>query len=320
MTRNLKILLAALAVLGLTTMVVVMKNGKSTISKAQGRFAVADTAAITSIRIERKQGESVLLQRIENKWFANNNIPTRTDLPPLLLKVLHDIDKTKIVSKSESERIRERMNTDGYHITVMARNKQLTDYQYYFDSTKTCYAYKGGKVYTVSVTGYGQLMGIMQLTSATDWRSHAVFAVSPTDISQIIFNDEEQPENSFSISRSGHDFNLSSYPIGLKINNIDEEKLHRFIGQFKRKNFIEPANMTSQQTDSMKCAKPIFTISVTNTAGQEFWCKAYKRMNEKNETDYDNFYLQISSGDFVIAKYFEFDPIIKSKNYFIKSN
>jgi len=85
MNRNLKILLLIFLALLTITLIVVLKSGKSTIGKAQGHFSVADTAAISEIKITRLNGKSVSLQRVDNKWFVERNTIVKADLPPLLL-------------------------------------------------------------------------------------------------------------------------------------------------------------------------------------------------------------------------------------------
>ena len=316
MNRNLKILLLIFLALLTITLIVVLKSGKSTIGKAQGHFSVADTAAISEIKIVRLNGKSVSLQRVDNKWFVERNTIVKADLPPILLKVLHDIDHTKILSKSESAKMLKTIDAEGYHITVMSKRRKMADFQYYFDGDN-CYAVKGERVFGVSVAGYSQLLGILKLTSTADWRSNVVFAINPQDVSQIIFNNELQPENSFSVRREGRNFELLSYPIGLKMNNIDEEKLYRYVGQFRNKTYVDVAQLSALQIDSLKRSKPMFSISIINTTGQEFWCKAYEKHIADNQLDYDNFYLRLNSGEFVVTKYFEFDPLIKKLDYFI---
>ena len=143
------------------------------------------------------------------------------------------------------------------------------------------------------MAGYPQLLDILQVASPAGWRSREVFAVNPDNIFQIIFNDEQKPENSFTICRTGRDFELKSYPIGLKINNINKEKLFRYIGQFKHITYTADSQLTVKQADSVKRQAPLFTLSVTTADGQEFWCKGFSRQLQPDTPDYDNFYLQI---------------------------
>ena len=314
---NRKLLLSVLAALALITAITVLRHGKSTLSKSQSQFAISDTAALTTIRIQAAKGDTVILQKVGNKWFANNNTPVRAEMMSALMKTLHDIDKTKNVSNAEARQAASTLETNGFHLEAMANHRKMADYSYCF-SGYTCYATitNSNRFFVVSVAGYPQLLDILQVASPASWRSREVFAVNPDNIFQIIFNDEQKPENSFTICRAGRDFELKSYPIGLKINNINKEKLFRYIGQFKHITYTADSQLTVKQADSVKRQAPLFTLSVTTADGQEFWCKGFSRQLQPETPDYDNFYLQLADGNLVIARYFDFDPVMKKCSYF----
>ena len=315
--KNVKLLIL-LGVLLLATIVVCLKNGKSTRGRSEGRFLVEDTAAITSVVISNAQGGKVELQRVQQQWLVDGLTPARTDLTPVLLKVLHDIDKSKAVAKNAASNIASVMKTDGYHITVNGRRKALASYSLLFSENNVCHALIDGAKhpFEVEVPGYPQLITILRLANATDWKSRAVFAISADRIGQIIFNSEQHPDRSFTIKRNGRQMEVYSYPLGLKMSDIDNEKVERYVAQFERKDFSAPAQLMQPQIDSIKSTSPMFTLSVTSTDGRELWCRAFERRLPDNSTDPDNFYLLLSSGDFVQARYYDFDPVIKSLKYF----
>lgn len=316
MNRKLLVVLAALA---LITAVTVLTHGKSTLSRSKSRFAISDTTALTTIRIAAAKGDTVTLTRNGNKWYTDNNSPVRAEMMSALMKTLHDIDKTKNTSNTEARTAALAMETDGFHLEALSNRRKLADYSYCFIGN-TCYATvtKSHKFFAVSVAGYPQLMDILRVASPSGWRSREVFATSPDNIKQIIFNDGQNPENSFSISRTNHGFELFSYPIGLKINIVNKEKLHRYVGQFKHIGYTTEAQLPAHQADSIKKQTPLFTLSVTTTSGQEVWCKGFMRVLPQNTTtpDYDNFYLQLADGSLTIARYFDFDPVMKKCSYF----
>lgn len=315
--KNAKLLLL-LGVLLLATIAVGLRNGKSTIGRGEGRFFVEDTASITSVIISNMQGCSVELQRVQDQWLVDGQTPARTDIIPVLLKVLHDIDKSKAVAKKAADGIASAMKTNGYHIEVKSRRKTMASYSVLFGDNNVCHAMIDGakRPFEVEVPGYRQLITILRLANATDWKSRAVFAISADRIGQIIFNSESHPDRSFTIKRNGRQMEVYSYPLGLKMSDIDNEKVERYVAQFERKDFSAPAQLMQPQIDSIKSTAPMFTLSVTSTDGRELWCRAFERRLPDNSTDPDNFYLLLSSGDFVQARYYDFDPVIKSLKYF----
>lgn len=317
--KNVKLLLL-FGVLLLATIVVCLKNGKSTIGRSEGRFLVEDTAAITSVVISHAQGGKVELQRVQQQWLVDGLTPARTDLTPVLLKVLHDIDKSKAVAKNAANSIETAMKTDGFHIEVAGRRKTIVAYSLLFGENNACLALIDGakRPFDVEVPGYRQLITILRLASASDWKSRTVFAISHDRISQIVFDTPAKPDRSFTMRRNGNQFELFSYPLGLKMSNIDNEKVAIFMQQFAHKDYSAPAQLQQSQIDSITATQPLYTLSVTSTDGREQWCRAYKRLSASGQPDPDIFYLLLSSGDFVEARYYDFDPVVKSLQYFVR--
>lgn len=310
-------LLLAFAILLTVTAIVVATNGKSTISGRQGDFAVSDTSAVTVVLIADAQGGSVELHRSAGQWLVDGQTPARADMVQVLIKVLHDIDKSKVVARSDARRIVSEMKKSGTKLTVRNRKKTLVTYHLLFEGD-VCYAMleRASRPFAVEVPGYGQMISILHLTDPTDWKSRSVFAVNSHDIRQIVFDDNT--DGSFVVRQSGRGFEVLSHPLGLKVPNVDEEKLFRYVAQFRYKEFSAYVQMQPFSIDSIKATTPMYTLSVTTADGHEFWCKAYERhLSWKHgEKDFDNFYLLLGNGDFVQAKYFDFDPIVKNLDYF----
>lgn len=317
--KNVKLLIL-LGVLLLATVAVCLKNGKSTIGRNEGCFSVEDTAAISTVTISNAHGGSVCLQRYGRQWLVDGQTPARPNLTAALLKVLHDINKSKAVAKNAASSIETAMKTDGYHITVNGRRKALASYSLLFSENNVCHALIDGakRPFEVEVPGYPQLITILRLASASEWKSRTVFAISHDRISQIVFDNPAKPDRSFTMRRNGNQFELFSYPLGLKMSNIDNEKVAIFMQQFARKDYSAPAQLQQSQIDSITATQPLYTLSVTSTDGREQWCRAYKRLSASGQPDPDIFYLLLGSGDFVEARYYDFDPVVKSLDYFTK--
>ncbi|MBO7496026.1 MAG: hypothetical protein J6T98_05695 [Salinivirgaceae bacterium] len=315
--RNAKLLLL-FGVLLLATIAVFLRNGKSTIGRSEGRFNVEDTASVTSVIISNMHGESVELERVQHQWLVDGQTTARTDLIPVLLKVLHDIDKSKAVAKKAADGIASAMKTDGFHIVVKNRRKAIVSYNLLFGENNVCIAMIDGSKhpFEVEVPGYPQIITILKLSSAADWKSRAVFAANSDRIEQIVFNSESHPDRSFIMKRNGRQMEVYSYPLGLKISNIDNEKVDRFVAQFQRKDYSSQVQQPQLSIDSITASRPIFTLSITTTDGREQWCRAFERRLTGNSPDPDNFYMLLSNGDFVQARYYDFDPVIKSLKYF----
>ena len=318
-TKNARLLIA-FAVLLAATLAVVLSNRKSTFGGREERLMVKDTAAVALISISNA-GSGVELQRTDGQWLVDGQTPARTDLVPVLLKAVHDISITKPVAKSDAKKMIAEMDSRGYTIQIKSRRKMLAHYRLLFAANGECYAQAVGsdRVFAVEVPGYNRFMSVLRLSCPADWKSRTVFAVKPDHIRQIIFNSNAKPENSFVLKHKGRQSEVYSYPVGLKQSNIDEEKVTRYLTQFTRKEFADYVQLPQPQIDSITATQPIYSLSVTTDDGREVWYKAFERRLPQSATpDPDTFYLLLSNGDFVVAKYYDFDAVVKSLGWFRK--
>lgn len=319
--KNVRLLLM-FAMLLTITIVVVFSNRKSSLGGREERFAVNDTASVALVTITHPQNGSVELQRTDGQWIVSGHAPVRPDFVPILLKTIHDIAKTKPVAKAESKKMIAEMDKSGYTIKIEGRRKTMAHYRLLFASNGECFAQTIGsdRVFAVEVPGYGRFLSVLRMSSPADWKNHTVFAIKPDLVRQIIFDNPAHPDRSFVIKHSGRQNELFSYPVGLKITDADADKLERYVAQFAHKEFDDYTQLTQQTIDSITATQPIYTLSVTTSNGHEMWCRAYVRPLPDGNADPDNFYMLLSNGDFVQARYFNFDPVVKSLGYFKAGN
>ena len=311
-------LLLIFATLLMATVAVVFSNRKSTFNKREDRLSVTDTASVALVSISHSQNGKVELQRIDDQWFVDGQTPIRPDLAPILVKTIHDISKTKPVAKADAKKMIADIDKNGYTIKIDSRRKTMAHYRLLFAANGECFAQAVGsdRVFAVEVPGYSRFLTVLRLTNPADWKSHTVFAIKPDQVRQIVFDNPAKPDRSFVIKHSGRQNELFSYPLGLKITDADNAKMEMFVAQFARKEFADYVQLPQLQVDSITATQPLYTLSVTSTDGREVWCRAFVRHLPDGNTDPDNFYLRLSNGDFVQARYYDFDPVVKSLGYF----
>ena len=311
-------LLIVFAVLLTATLAVVFSHSKSSSALREVRLSVADTASVALVSISHSQGDEVELQRIDGQWFVGGQTPIRPDLAPILLKTIHDIAKTKPVAKADVKKMIADIDKNGYDVRIEGRRKTMARYRLLFAANGECFAQPDGsdRVFAVEVPGYNRFLSALRLTNPADWKSRAVFAVKPDRLRQIVFDSPAKPDKSFIIKHGGRQNELFSYPVGLKITDADNAKMEMFVAQFAHKDFADYVQLPQPQIDSITATQPLYTLSVTTTDGREQWCRAFVRHLPDGTTDPDNFYLLLSSGDFVQARYYDFDPVMKSLGWF----
>jgi hypothetical protein len=329
MIKKYKYQLVVLLILLLAVIIVIAKNNKTTIKKELRDFAVEDTAKIDRIFLADKDGNQVLLERQKDFWLVNGKFEARFDLINILLKTMHNIRIKEPVAKTAQENIIRNLAVKSIKVEIYQNQELLKTY---FvggptqDSYGTYMIIDGSSVpFVIEIPGFRGYLSTRYSTYEIEWKTQRVFNIPPKEIIQVKFEDFKKPANSFVINKIEDQYSVSSYPEGNLLPNPDAVKLKTFLNQFRKKNFSKYVDDVPQDwQDSIKQSPPMYKLSVTTAEGSTLWFKAFNKpgwghlneFGEKQETDPDNFFMELWNGDFVYAQYYSFDPIVKNLTYF----
>lgn len=316
-------------------------------------FAIQDSSKVTKIFIADMHGNHVLLTKKEGVWMLQDSIPALqynvTSVLGTLLNLtirqsvpenaLGNVNKALAVgaTKVEIYEIAPKFSIFG----VDFFNQERKTKTYYFGSATqdnvASYAYLEGmkEPYIIYRPGFRGFITPQFSQFEADWRSHTLFDTKFTRIETVEFIDYINPEETFSVIKSGpRSFAMYNYQQE-KMNAYDTTKLFDMLTEFREKNyqsFIE--NISKAEKDSIIQHNLFKTIKLKDTDGKITILNLYKMVEEvqiidedrdlvaqvQEEISRDKCYGMLTSkpDEFYIIQYFHFDRQLQPFSYFLK--
>jgi hypothetical protein len=178
----------------------------------------------------------------------------------------------------------------------------------------------------------GAEVGISGLLSVDQsaWRSPVVLNVSPGSIKKIEAHFPGRPEQSFDLFLDNQSFQFIDGG-ARKINTADISNLRlgRFLSAFRELYYekLLPGSSNEPPADLMR-ERMFFTLQVTSIEGDETELLFFRRKPPDDGSlvsgirDYDpnRFYLKTEHGDYAVALYYIFQPVIRPLSYFMENH
>lgn len=363
MKKQNKILLSlALAATVICLILVVLReNGfirKNSEMLPSNAFAVADTSTITKIFLATPQDQQLLLTKNEaGEWLVNQKYPVQQDNLNLLLSTMKNLTILQIVPEKAWSNINKTMTAGSIKVEIYQKapkftifgisfgiKERLTKLYYIGPATQdnqSNFALLDGvnEPYVVYLPGFRGFVSPRYSAIEGDWRSHLTFNTKITRIQEILFEDAEQPKNTFKVVKSGiRMFDVYDYK-DQKLSAYDTVKLIDMLSEFRRKNYelcIE--NMEAEKKDSI-LQRHFKTITLKDVDGTVFTLKCYRILDEFEDSpeetmdfifSMDNKYNQDINRDkfygifnnkfkeMLLCQYFVFDRILQPLSYFLE--
>lgn len=361
MKKQNKILLSiALAATVICLILVVLRengfiSGNSGILPSNA-FAVADTSTVTKIFLANQNLQLLLTKNEAGEWLVNQKYPVQQDNLNLLLSTMKNLTILQIVPEKAWSNINKTMITGSTKVEIYQKIPKFTIFgvpfgvkerltKLYYMGTETQdnqsnFALLDGvkEPYVVYLPGFRGFVSPRYSAVEDDWRSHLTFNTKITRIQEILFEDVEEPKNTFRVVKNGiRMFDVYDYQ-DQKLPAYDTTKLVDMLSEFRRKNYercIE--NMDAQKKDSV-LQRHFKTITLTDADGNVFTLKAYRILetseddpmesmnlifsmdNKYNrEINRDKFYgiFNDNPKEMLLCQYFVFDRILQPLSYFL---
>jgi hypothetical protein len=161
------------------------------------------------------------------------------------------------------------------------------------------------------------------------WRSPVVLNIAPERMKKIEACLPGHPEQSFDLSFDNRGFQFIDGE-GRKINSADISSLRlgRFLSTFRELYYekLLPGSSNEPPDDLMK-ERMFFSLQVTDTEGNETELMFFRRkpaddgslVSDKRDYDPNRFYLKTEHGDYAVALYYIFQPVMRPLSYFLQN-
>jgi hypothetical protein len=300
-----------------------LKDRPGTLKVDNRIFAVADTAAITTIRFSHGKSE-IVLERSGANWFVNHSFNAKPQAVKRLLYLLMNLEIQAPVPNSMKKGALQRFHEKFVHVSVESGGQTLKSYRITENGGMkigSIMMLAGDKEpYVVKVTGYDGHLSPLFITDPKFWRDKAIFRYQPADILSVEIKYPDHPEASFVYNFQGFG-NISVRSLaGNRSVKISKQTARDFLLNFASvlyESMVE--TRTKQIFDSLSRQKPSCEITIKNAGNQDRKVKTYRIPVQHQEEPFDlNRMYAVLQNDTVpvVVKYTDFDPIMKQYSDF----
>jgi len=348
------IVASLLAILTITS--VIYKKGsfkrKLDYNQLSTAFAVNDTKVVTRIFIADMFGNKVLLSNTEEGWFVDNNKPASEYKIKDLLSTLNLIQIAQLVAKSAQQSIIEMLAVKSTKVEVYAMQPLFTFFGHsFFVKERLIKTYFFGDATQTSLGSYALLQGMSEpyiiyrpgfrgyvtpifSPNPIDWFSPLLFSTKLTRIQRAAFIDLENPENSFSVEKSGpRTFSLFD-GYNNPIFDYDTTLLINMLSEFRERNYeMFLPKIPQSLKDSVIQFNLYKVIEVTDVENLTTTMKLYHKIEkgslyqneelieeEYREFNKDRCYATLNDcyDEIYTVQFFHFDRQIQPLSYYLK--
>ncbi len=346
--RNLIILIVTL-ILGLGT-VLVLKTKRKTTTLEQN-YNIEDTASITKIFMADKLNTKVLLEKkADGSWEVDKTYPAAQHAINMLTGTLHDMRIRQPVAIAAHANIIKSLAANGTKVEIYQKKyfidwfgtiklfprEKLTKVIYVGQETQdnqgTYMLVKGEKspmiIYVPKFRGF---LTPRFSTNPYTWRSHEIYNYDIRQIQSVKIDIGENPQESFEVVRNGQTFEMKMLSTGITLSQFDTAHVADLLASVMKVNFDKfVTGIPALERDSIFPRGPVFTVTVSDTAGNSKWVKTFIKLTDVESkalpTDKNQFYeimdvnrmygLVQGIPDTVILQYYVFDNILKPASYY----
>jgi hypothetical protein len=347
MLKKNKAIILIVVILTAIALILVLNRDKSTFSKKDYDFAVADTGSITKIYLVNKSNQSVLFEKQSvGNWLLNGKHKAHNYGINMLLETMTKITAKAPVPKKGHNNVISQLATastkveiyqEVYRINLfdkikLFKHEKLTKTYYVGNPTPdnmgTFMLLEGADIpFIVHILGFRGFVSSRFSVVERDWRDHTVFRAKLAEIKSLTMEIPETPEKSFKIILDGNRFAIQQLSDKQNLPAYDTLKLLNFLTSFADLRFEALLNeIDASRIDSITHSIPKEIITLVKVNGDTTKVKTFFKPNDARKYDMegglyvhdlDRLYGLINNDeDFVLMQYFVFDKILKDIDYF----
>jgi hypothetical protein len=239
------------------------------------------------------------------------------------LKFLQQFNLISAVPKESVPKAMEALNERSLQVTIENSGEPVVQYRFCEIDTAPSKAYiimeGSSKPYIANITGFDLPLYTLFSTSESMWRDRKIFTTGVGQMTMVGLAYPQNPDNSFSISRSNDAFRIKQ---GDKVSDVPKGTAENY--------FMEVAGLTADHIGSqrlnisyndLKSAVPYAEIVVKDTENNLETLKIYRIPEKTSPSKFNPDELVALTGNDtlpVLIKYIDFDPLLKLKGDFVE--
>jgi hypothetical protein len=320
-----------IAVLALLALFFLLRPTVETNNLNLHNFTKIDTALVDKIVLYDGETRHLLLERSSNSWLVNEQFKAESRRVNLLLATLKQLVIKSPVSLQIKDSIANQLRTQGVKVELYSKGKLLNSIFVggsVVNSKETfLMASQANEPFWVEMPGNSGDFSPRFSIYETYWKGQLIFNYDLSQIASLTIQYPNEPENSFKLARNKNEFVLYNLLHQQAVVGSDTLEIAVFLNEFRFKRYHAKVNKRSEnELKVLLSSEPFCRVLVETTAGQKQHFAFYEKpgqgktdiFGQELKIDPDYFYLQTGADELLIGQYYEFDPILRSLQSFLK--
>ena len=320
--KNIKILLILLLLC--TTVYCIIQA--PTFLMSEKKFGDINQEEIDLVEIKRDSIQTELRKGENGTWYANEKA-TNSELVEDMLYALSHQQADFPTPMSITQQVIDKLNKQGFEVRVFSGNSKKLDFKICLFDTLCVGLVKNKKQpYVLSIPGYSDKTIDYINANASFYFNNNIFKYLPSEIESVTVENIKNPQEAFTVFQNQRG-QLMLYSIENKsfINYFDEGKIRKYLSYFNGVEYTKMLDVSQYQRMEiigLEQSHKLVVKTNKNKISLTITPKPLKISTEKygrNQLyDTDNFYLLMNDNqDIAIAKWVDFDILLKNLAYFV---
>ena len=259
----------------------------------------------------------MFLKRKKGVWLLNGKEEARKAAISFLIATLEGIEPKSPLSATTFEELSGKSPVIPVLVRVFSGKRKVRSFAvYHFNDTdygSVLRKSSRSKPYLIYLPGYDFSAGSVFTAEEDYWRPFTIFEIMPSEIKLVAVDYPGETERSFVLENKNGTTILHGAAV------FDSVAVKRYLSYFVNVPFesVTTGLDLTGETQIMESA-PFIAITVSTNDGKKHTLRGWKRYSGK-ETDTDRLWGRLDNGKLFVMRYFDLDPLLKKRSYFLMS-
>ncbi len=304
-----------------------VQDRNSTLVLSSDKISIRKPEIISRINIIQNNDTLVLIKN-NHAWLVNHTHPAREKAINEILKVFSRLEYSAPVSKKESEQALAKLSEEGRTFEFYNSEKPIKKYRITGSANgRFMQAGNHPAPFIYNIPGKPDYdLFISFPPDMSFWTKNILIHYSPVQIASIDLIYPENMENSISILNPSEG-EPAVYPAGsdTALKHINKQRIRDYLFFFTNIKY-EPVR-NEQLNNAIRTVNnnpPFFIMTIKERSGRENRITGYEKymmgQEDKRDRDLNRFWAVTGKSEKpVILRYLDIDPLLVTKNYFLKN-
>lgn len=291
---------------------------ESTLNENEIDFSINDTSIITKIQIYNADN-LLKIEKTNDNWKLNDLYSVEISKLTRLFNSISLIDLKSPLPENAIEPVKSKIINQTY-IEIYSNENLLKAYylgDYVQNSGNYMMMKNAENPYIVYIPSFDFDLRFNFNTDYKEWMNKEIFSYNANEIKSIAYTNNILSE-SFYLEKNEDGFHVYKNNLSTELENLNVENIEYYLTHYNKVPFMDFfVNYDNTTLDSLKNENYEFCFEIENTSGKMVKLEAYS-LNILGKKDKNKFLGILNDKELLLAKYYDFDLLMKNYTYFLK--